>query len=193
MSAEGENYSASARRFKNYNSILWSFRAEVLPRRSGVSLSAYPVCVTDIAHGRAVGPRAPTCNRSSPNASRNLCATHVCVGPSSSRARKFRVWEESHEADSKKPNSSTPARRFHTGDGMMDTRTALLAALVIGSLWSGWPQWTSLPVHPPDGAIAPREPLQTDIAVPARGTLELTRRKAAPMVRGLFPRNGMRC
>jgi hypothetical protein len=45
----------------------------------------------------------------------------------------------------------------------MDTRTALLAALAVGSLWSGWQQWTSRPVHPPDGAIAPREPLQTDI------------------------------
>jgi hypothetical protein len=58
---------------------------------------------------------------------------------------------------------STPARRFRTEDGMMDTRTVLLTALVVGSLWGGWQRWTSRPVHPPDGEIAPREPLQTDI------------------------------
>ena len=39
----------------------------------------------------------------------------------------------------------------------------MLCALVVGSLWNGWQQWTSRPVHPPDGVIAPNEPLQTAI------------------------------
>jgi hypothetical protein len=45
----------------------------------------------------------------------------------------------------------------------MDTRTALLVVLVIGSLWSGWQRWIFRPVHPPDGPIAPGEPLQTEV------------------------------
>lgn len=43
----------------------------------------------------------------------------------------------------------------------MDTRTALLAALVVAVLWNGWHQWSSRPVHPPDGPIAPNDPLQS--------------------------------
>lgn len=44
----------------------------------------------------------------------------------------------------------------------MDTRTALLAALAVGALWNGWHQWSSRPVHPPDGLIAPGDPLQSE-------------------------------
>jgi hypothetical protein len=60
----------------------------------------------------------------------------------------------------------------------MDTRTALLIALVVGSLWTGWQRWTSRPVHPPDGVIAPREPLQTDVESAA--TARLGRWKLTP-------------
>jgi hypothetical protein len=35
--------------------------------------------------------------------------------------------------------------------------------LAIGGLWSGWKQWTSRAVHPRDGVIAVRDPLQTDV------------------------------
>lgn len=40
----------------------------------------------------------------------------------------------------------------------------LYAALVVGGLWQGHEQWVLRPVHPPDGAIAPLEPQQSDLA-----------------------------
>lgn len=61
----------------------------------------------------------------------------------------------------------------------MDTRTALFAALVLGSSWSGWQKWTLRPVHPPDGLIAPGEPLQTEVETPSpvrHGRWTLTQR-----------------
>jgi hypothetical protein len=45
----------------------------------------------------------------------------------------------------------------------MDMRTTLFVTLLAGGLWNGWQLWSSRPVHPPDGAIAPDEPSQTDI------------------------------
>jgi hypothetical protein len=61
----------------------------------------------------------------------------------------------------------------------MDTRTTLFVALLAGGLWNGWQQWSLRPVHPPDGAIAPDEPSQTDIEAPKslpRGRWTLTPR-----------------
>jgi hypothetical protein len=50
----------------------------------------------------------------------------------------------------------------------MDSRTALLLVLTVGGLWNGWQHWTTRSLHPPDGEVAPREPLQADIQTPAR-------------------------
>ena len=49
----------------------------------------------------------------------------------------------------------------------MDWRAAFYCALVAGAVWHGSQQWALRAVHPPDGQIAPLEPLQTDIAAPA--------------------------
>ena len=67
--------------------------------------------------------------------------------------------------------SLTPARRLSPEDGLMDTRTGLLIALIVGGLGSGWHRWTTRPVHPPDGEIAPGDPVQTDIKTTARAHL----------------------
>jgi len=52
----------------------------------------------------------------------------------------------------------------------MDARTALLAALAVLGTYSAWQRWESRPAHPLDGALAPDEPVQTDIerAAPVR-------------------------
>lgn len=72
---------------------------------------------------------------------------------------------------SKKPASSTSARRICTEDELMDTRTGLLIVLIVGGLWSGWHRWTLRAVHQPDGEIAPHEPVQTDIDTIAKARL----------------------
>ena len=46
----------------------------------------------------------------------------------------------------------------------MQVRVFLIAALAAGSLWQGFSRWQLRPVHPPDGAIAPADPLQTSLA-----------------------------
>ena len=45
----------------------------------------------------------------------------------------------------------------------MQVRVFLIAALAAGSLWQGVSRWQLRPVHPPDGAIAPADPLQTEL------------------------------
>ncbi len=45
----------------------------------------------------------------------------------------------------------------------MDARTALLAALLVVGTYNAWQRWESRPLHPPDGALAPDEPVQTGI------------------------------
>jgi len=45
----------------------------------------------------------------------------------------------------------------------MSVRNFLFVVLLIGGLWQGHEQWLLRPVHPPDGAIAPLEPLQTNV------------------------------
>jgi hypothetical protein len=55
----------------------------------------------------------------------------------------------------------------------------MFAALIAGALWSGWNHWTSRLAHPPDGQIASRDPIQTDIGGAApirRGRWTLTPR-----------------
>jgi len=50
----------------------------------------------------------------------------------------------------------------------MYLRTVVWTALVAGVLYNSWQRWETRPVHPPDGLLAPAEPLQTDIeAAPA--------------------------
>lgn len=45
----------------------------------------------------------------------------------------------------------------------MASRPILLIALATAGLWQGYHNWQLRPVHPPDGPIAPDEPLQRDI------------------------------
>src|ERR1035438_6551900 len=45
----------------------------------------------------------------------------------------------------------------------MEMRTALLVTLAIGGLWNGWHRWSLRSIHPPDGQVAPTEPMQVDI------------------------------
>src|SRR5260370_17242992 len=45
----------------------------------------------------------------------------------------------------------------------MDARTALLATLLAIGTYNAWQRWESRPVHPLDGALAPDEPVQTDL------------------------------
>jgi hypothetical protein len=62
----------------------------------------------------------------------------------------------------------------------MQVRAVLLSALAAGGLWQAIDRWQLRPVHPPDGPIAPAEPLQTDLegtpAVTALGRWRLTPR-----------------
>jgi len=45
----------------------------------------------------------------------------------------------------------------------MQLRAVLFSALAAGGLWQAVERWQLRPVHPPDGPIAPGEPLQTDL------------------------------
>ena len=53
---------------------------------------------------------------------------------------------------------------------MMHLRTAFLAATLLFGTYSAWQRWEGRPVHPLDGAVAPDDPVQTDIerAAPVR-------------------------
>ena len=46
----------------------------------------------------------------------------------------------------------------------MNVRALLFCLLIAGGGWQGLHHWRLRPVHPPDGLIAPEEPLQTDLA-----------------------------
>lgn len=46
----------------------------------------------------------------------------------------------------------------------MSARNVLYCVVLVGAVWQGHQQWVLRPVHPSDGAIAPLDPLQTDIA-----------------------------
>jgi hypothetical protein len=46
----------------------------------------------------------------------------------------------------------------------MQVRAVLFSALAAAGLWQGFNRWQLRPVHPPDGPIAPADPLQTDLA-----------------------------
>ncbi len=52
----------------------------------------------------------------------------------------------------------------------MDVRAALLTVALLAGTYNAWQRWESRPVHPPDGALAPDEPAQTDLenAAPVR-------------------------
>jgi hypothetical protein len=45
----------------------------------------------------------------------------------------------------------------------MQVRAVLFSALAAAGLWQGLNRWQLRPVHPPDGPIAPADPLQTDL------------------------------
>jgi hypothetical protein len=63
----------------------------------------------------------------------------------------------------------------------MDWRMMVWSVLVAGALYQGWQQWTTRPLHPPDGALAPDEPRQSDLASAAplqHGRWRLTPRAA---------------
>ena len=49
----------------------------------------------------------------------------------------------------------------------MNLRGALFIVLIALGLWEGWRDWRLRPVHPPDGLLAPEEPLQSDLISPA--------------------------
>lgn len=62
----------------------------------------------------------------------------------------------------------------------MQVRAVLLSALAAAGLWQAFDRWQLRPVHPPDGPIAPADPLQTDLeeapAVTSLGRWRLTPR-----------------
>jgi len=62
----------------------------------------------------------------------------------------------------------------------MEVRAVLFSALAAAGLWQGFNRWQLRPVHPPDGPIAPAEPLQTELegtpAVTQLGRWRLTPR-----------------
>jgi hypothetical protein len=62
----------------------------------------------------------------------------------------------------------------------MQVRTVLFSALAAAGLWQGFNRWQLRPVHPPDGPIAPADPLQNDLeetpAVTTLGRWRLTPR-----------------
>lgn len=45
----------------------------------------------------------------------------------------------------------------------MNVRGILFCLLILGGGWQGWQHWRLRPVHPPDGLLAPEEPLQADL------------------------------
>jgi len=45
----------------------------------------------------------------------------------------------------------------------MNWRPVLLCALIVVTLWHTWQQWALRAIHPPDGQIAPYDPLQTNL------------------------------
>src|ERR1700740_1648197 len=45
----------------------------------------------------------------------------------------------------------------------MQVRAVLFSALAAAGLWQGFSRWQLRPVQPPDGPIAPADPLQTDL------------------------------
>ena len=45
----------------------------------------------------------------------------------------------------------------------MQVRAVLFSVLIAAGLWQAVNRWQLRPVHPPDGPIAPAEPLQTDL------------------------------
>lgn len=47
----------------------------------------------------------------------------------------------------------------------MQLRVILFTALAAAATWQGFSRWQLRPVHPPDGAIAPADPLQTNLDV----------------------------
>ena len=52
----------------------------------------------------------------------------------------------------------------------MELRAVLFTALAAAGVWQGFNRWQLRPVHPPDGAIAPADPLQTDLAAAPTAT-----------------------
>lgn len=54
----------------------------------------------------------------------------------------------------------------------MQARVVLFSALAVAGLWQAVNSWQLRPVHPPDGPLAPAEPLQSELdAAPAVTTL----------------------
>jgi hypothetical protein len=48
-------------------------------------------------------------------------------------------------------------------DAKMSWRPVLFWALIVVTLWHAWQRWELRAVHPPDGQIAPLDPVQTDM------------------------------
>lgn len=48
----------------------------------------------------------------------------------------------------------------------MEMRAVLLTALATAGLWQGFDRWQLRPMQPPEGPIAPADPLQTDLEEP---------------------------
>src|SRR5437879_7077110 len=77
----------------------------------------------------------------------------------------------------------------------MDARTALLAGLLVLGTYNAWQRWEGRPVHPRDGALAPDEPVQTDIerAAPVRhGRWLLTARASYDITARILSREDYR-
>ena len=77
----------------------------------------------------------------------------------------------------------------------MDARTALLAGLLVLGTYNAWQRWEGRPVHPRDGALAPDEPVQTDVerAAPVRhGRWLLTARASYDITARILSREDYR-
>src|SRR5438874_1306484 len=77
----------------------------------------------------------------------------------------------------------------------MDARTALLAGLLVLCTYNAWQRWEGRPVHPRDGALAPDEPVQTDVerAAPVRhGRWLLTARASYDITARILSREDYR-
>ncbi len=77
----------------------------------------------------------------------------------------------------------------------MDARTALLAGLLVLGTYNAWQRWEGRLVHPRDGALAPDEPVQTDIerAAPVRhGRWLLTARASYDITARILSREDYR-
>lgn len=65
----------------------------------------------------------------------------------------------------------------------MQVRAVLFSALAAAGFWQALDRWQLRPVHPPDGPIAPADPLQTDLEETPANVTTLGRWRLTPRAR----------